>query len=221
MTRRELIIMAGKLGLLAVPFSSKGVRALMKGNSESGVSRFVLIYDSTAVSAIDYRKLLDKASPYLSSQDPAWLKKLTILDQSTQRNEIQSFMVKHGRNTEKLTGPVLIAVPETEDFEGEVEIWNEDWLRAKESRYTDACYPISGGWWSVEGDWNPSITKVRNHLYKSPNHKGGKFELPWLELLKFEELQSLHSDHHREMTKKGKVYWANVNKECPQFSFVR
>lgn len=213
MKRRTLLKMFCQASVLAIPITTKVARAFDDKVQSQGSESLVLIYDSRA--SIEYTSLLDGAAPYLNAIDSNWQARLTIWDTQFHKDQIESFMGKYGRNTTPFVGPIIVSVPKNSESDIEVELWNLDWLRAKEDRYVDACYPISGGWWSVDGDWNPSISKVRNHCFKSPNHKGGKFQLPWLDLLKFEELQSLHSDHHREMIKQGKVYWKNVNAECP------
>lgn len=218
MNRREMIKVFGKIGILVSPFCAKLVHAATKkdlnasGHSDFSGPSFVLIYDSLSSASLDYRKLLGAANPHLLSRDSDWQSKLAIWDVQVHKKEIHAFVQKFGRNTTSVNYPILISVPASTDMEIEVETWTSDWLNYK--AIVDACYPISGGWWSVEGDWNPTTAKVRDHIYRSPNHTGGRFELPWLKLLKFEELQSLHSDHHREMINEGQVYWTNVNKEC-------
>src|SRR5690606_26745790 len=107
-----------------------------------------------------------------------------------------AFMERYGRNTRALSGTTLVFVPATDSKE--VELWTPGLVTYKET-LTDACYPVSGGWWSVEGDWNPTRRKVIRHLLESENHNFVPFEADWVRLLTFEELQSVHSDHHREM----------------------
>ena len=212
MNRRTALELLLKSLVLATPFSSKIIRAATQDADISNI-KSVLIFDST--SASDYARLVEKAGAYLSQQDPHWRSKLVYWDIRADSQKIAAFISKYGPNTKAVNWPILIVVPENYDTELEVETWTLSWLRHEEGRIEDACYPVSGGWWSVDGDFNPSIQKVRSHCFESPNHTGGKFQLPWLSLLKYEELMSLHSDHHREMVKKGKVYWKNVNVECP------
>lgn len=215
MDRRTLLKNIYKFCLLASPFGSR----LLRGSGSSLVDdlepTLVLIHDSTSLTET-YRPFLDRLAPYLDKHYPEWPLQLALWDRKVDSKAIRSLLNKYGKNTRELKLPVLINIPDSIESDGEVELWSPEWLDTLERRAMDACYPISGGWWSVEGDWNPSISKVRNHVNKSPNHSGGKFNIAWLDLLNFEELQSLHSDHHREMTNKGKVHWKNVNTVCPE-----
>jgi hypothetical protein len=94
--------------------------------------------------------------------------------------------------------------------------WDQHWISYAEDKvYNRGCYPISDSWWSVEGNFNPSLKKVQTHLLKSPNHTGGHFDENYVLSLKFAEAQSLHSDHHREMIHEGHVAWNYVNHSCP------
>lgn len=199
--------------LLAPPFSSRLVHALTTGRAPSRVG-WVLIWDSTSLSAKTHERLIEKAAPFLSQQDPNWFQQLVTWDTRANTREIAAFTARYGRNTRHFAYPILFSIPHWKSGTPEVETWTLQWLESA-GRFYDGCYPISGGWWSVDGDWNPSIKKVHDHLYKSPNHTDGHFQVAWLDLLKFEELQSLHSDHHREMVGDGKVIWKNVNAECP------
>ena len=180
--------------------------------------KLVLIHDSGSLTFPTYSELIEKAAPHLEIRKPDWRKQLVVWDVQFDYSEIRAFVRKYGQNTNDFSWPTLVSVPDTSRTE--VEIWTADWLKDLERRKVEPCYPVSGGWWSVDGDWNPSIEKVRNHLYKSPNHTEAKFELYWLSLLKFEEIQSLHSDHHREMVGEGKVAWKKVTEGCvvPVFS---
>ena len=60
-----------------------------------------------------------------------------------------------------------------------------------------AKYPIRGSWWSGCRNWQ--------HLTKGQH--AGKFDPAYLQSLSWEELQSLHSDHHE-----GRTKWQYVNK---------
>lgn len=210
MNRRSLFASFFKLILVAMPFSSR----LLKAFAPSLTEKFVLIYDSRLPRLFSDR-LIDKADAILRSWDSRWMDKLVRLDIATQSQAVNAFIVKYGANTKTVPSPILVAVPENFVEEGEVALWTTELINARDKNEI-VCYPISSNWWSVEGDWNPSIKKVRDHLFKSPNHKDGVFVMDWLMQLQFEELQSLHSDHHREMTKKGMVQWHLVNYTCPR-----
>lgn len=58
-------------------------------------------------------------------------------------------------------------------------------------------YPVRGSWWTGCRSWR--------HLTTGPH--AGKFDPAYLQSLSWEELQSLHSDHHS-----GTVKWEYVNK---------
>jgi len=193
--RRSLLKLFGSVAVLGTPFLSRLARALEN-------PRYVLIYESSRES---YRNLLAR-----SGVNPA---QVTCWELRADREKIRRFVSQYGPNTQTFSWPILVAVPEMPG--AEVEYWDLTWLNARRENFSDACYPISGSWWSVDGDWHPTKEKVADHLFTSPNHTGGKFEDSWLELLALEELQSLHSDHHREMTHQGKVAWTHVNQECP------
>lgn len=162
MNRRTLLKKLYQYAIPATPFSTKIFGAL---NHPS----FVLIHDSSDKHQ-DYRSLLQSVAPYVESAYPGWRTQLVVWDAQTHSREIRRFVGQYGRNTEVLKLPVLVAVPSTFGIENEVELWNLDWLAAWERSFKDACYPISGGWWSVEGDWNPTVEKVRKHCFESPNH---------------------------------------------------
>lgn len=212
MNRRTALKLMGKLGLLSLPFGSRVAKAL--GGTEWNWEEpdLVLITDTSAFPHQDLQALLLAAEPVLENERPDWRRSLVVWDIRSDAAAVRRFLAHHAPNTENLLLPVLVSVPEL--GADEVQLWTMDWMRSRAERETGKCYPISGNWWSVDGDWNPTVSKVKDHLFKSPNHKGGKFELPWLELLKLAELQSLHSDHHREMTGEGKVHWGVVNC-CP------
>lgn len=203
----------GKALLLALIFPRRSLTALAQFSVPKRGRKWVLIFDS--LSNASYSDLISRADTQISRRDPQWKKHLVLLDSRNNAHEVSSFIKQYGPNTKQIVYPVLVRVPDGVPGMVEVEIWSPAWLNASYRNFEDACYPISSGWWSVDGDWNPSIKKVRDHLYRSPNHTGGKFQSEWLELLKFEELQSLHSDHHREMTHDGTVLWKSVNAECP------
>jgi len=204
MNRRDALKVLGNAVLFAAPFFSRIVQAF----SAVAPARFVLIHDSSPGSG---DRLLECAAASLDHHDPSWRQKLLVWDVRADGEKVRAFVARYGRGTSSFQWPIVVAVPESSEAHPEVELWTLDWLRVN---FHDACYPISDGWWSVEGDWNPTLKKVRVHLLESPNHTDGKFERAWLEMLKIEEAQSLHSDHHREMIKQGKVYWKNVNAEC-------
>ncbi len=204
MTRRELLSFLGKLSVLSLV----SVRSLW-GKSSS--ARFVLIYDSRSSRSAFCERLVAAAGSFLIRRDPNWLENLRRLDIRQDFSHVRSLLKTYGPETTNLNLPLLLALPQ--DTESDVEYWNLGWLKARDA--SQGCYPISPNWWSVDGDFDPTLEKVLTHLYKSPNHTGGYFRLDWLEQLKFEELQSLHSDHHREMIEKGKVPWKLVNQLCP------
>lgn len=58
-------------------------------------------------------------------------------------------------------------------------------------------YPVRGSWWTGASSYR--------HLLTGPH--AGRFNENWLKRLSYEEIQSLHSDHHE-----GKVKWQYVNK---------
>lgn len=184
-----------------------GFRAFAALGAWTGDGLYFLSADKNSQESSEF---LSKVFPYLAARgfDAANIKQW---DLNVNSDEITRFMAKYANGAEPPRLPILVAVPASGK---EVEIWNLDWL--KHAERADVCYPVSGGWWSVDGDWNPSLKKVKNHLYESPNHEGGNFFLLWLDQLNFEELQSLHSDHHREMTNEGSVNWKKVNRECPR-----
>ena len=150
---------------------------------------------------------LQRLRPYLDRYAPRWEKEFSVITTT----DWKAF------GLDPADGPVLVRML---DIAGEVEIWSHRWLDYYDRKDEDddevECYPVSGGWWSVDGDWDPSWQKVRDHLFESPNHEDGEFEDWFLDQLKLEELQSLHSDHHREMIQRGQVHWDYVNVECPE-----
>jgi len=216
MNRRQLFKNFAGVALLVSPFFSRVVRAALPSGRKYRDIKYVLIRDST--SSFDDKRLLDKADGILSKRDNRWRDQLITWDLQSDTDEIRGFIAKYGRNTKTFSWPILVAVPDS--FESsdspEVEIWTTAWLSHCEAKFEHVCYPVSpsSGWWSVEGDWNPTQVEVRDHLFNSPNHASGHFQLPWLTLLKLEELQSLHSDHHEEMINEGHVTWKDVNAEC-------
>jgi thiol-disulfide isomerase/thioredoxin len=68
-------------------------------------------------------------------------------------------------------------------------------------------YPLTGGWWSVEGQWNPSKSFLISHLTTHSNH-AGRFarRRGWLETLSISELQSVHTDDHT-----GRLKWSYID----------
>lgn len=198
MTRRSLLKWLGNLALLGAPFASRLAGALTEGRP----IEYLLLHDPDAG---DYRPFLRHVgvNPTL----------VTKWDIRKDHARVRAFLARFSRNTKVFSYPVLLVRPESDARD--IEYWDSAWVRAHRANFEDACYPISGSWWSVEGDWNPTKEKVEEHLFLSPNHASGKFQGEWLSLLRFEELQSVHSDHHREMIHEGKVTWASVNKECP------
>ncbi len=212
MNRRTAIKRLCKMALLSFPLASRLAHALSRRSGDVFEPQLVLLTDSKHVSHEDLQALLDAAEGSLQEEDFNWRRNLVVLDIRANAEAAGKFISRHGGNTGNLIFPLLVLVPE--DGADEVQLWSASWLRSRRNPAAAKCYPVSGSWWSVDGDWNPSVSKVKTHLFKSPNHTGGKFELSWLELLKLDELQSLHSDHHREMTGAGKVHWAVVNC-CP------
>ena len=51
-------------------------------------------------------------------------------------------------------------------------------------------------YWGVAGTFTPSREYILNHLRHSNNHKHAAFQKWPLEEFTYDELQSLHSDHH-------------------------
>ena len=147
---------------------------------------------------------------------------ITVIDRTRDSGALHNLKKRVQFDENTLPDLIVLRIPSANktliaDLETEIEYWTQDWLSYKYRKdYVDTCYPVSDGWWSVEGDFKPTIKKVRKHLFESPNHTGGHFELDYLMLLTFEELQSLHSDHHREMIDQGHVAWEQVNHECPR-----
>jgi len=185
--------------------------------------RVVFIYDSACTECPDYRTLVKKAFKKLIAKNPQWNKKLTVWDTQADSKKVQNFIRVYGKGTKEITLPILVAVTDTSverRLEPEcgtpLEAWTLEWLLKGKGNQPEGKlrekgrYPVSGGWWSVEGDWNPSPAKIRRHLIQAPNHDR-KFESWWLDLLVYEELQSVHSDHHREQVGSGKVHWDYVN----------
>lgn len=173
--------------------------------------KFILIHDSDERGTA---ALIERANAYLSPRDSRWWNKVVSWHLERDSSNVRKFLRRYAYATKTFQWPLLVVVPGDAFLIDEVEVFSVEWLRA-EASFEKACYPISGGWWSVDGDFHPTIEKVRKHVFEAQMHKDGKFLLEWLELLKFEEIQSLHSDHHREMIKQGKVHWKNVNAECP------
>ena len=63
-------------------------------------------------------------------------------------------------------------------------------------------YPVRNSWWTGCSSWR--------HLTTGPH--AGKFDPAYLQKLSWEELQSLHSDHHEQLRGRGSVKWSYVNK---------
>jgi hypothetical protein len=219
MQRREALRFIGNTALIStitppiISFAASDEPA----NEDVSTVKLVLIFDSAAGDQDRVRELLTAATPSLTERNSAWANELRIWDIQVHRREIAAFVGEYGPNTQEFRWPVLLRVPD--DFAAairEVELWNLDWLDYR-SLKIDGCYPVSDSrsWWSVEGNWNPTVQICCDHLLGSPNHTGGNFEAPWLESLTFGEIQSLHSDHHWEMIGRGRVIWDRVNVECP------
>jgi hypothetical protein len=203
--RRKLLKTFGKSGLLA----TLSVTTKASGNSDS---RSFLFYSGQKSQAENFLK---KVGSRVVISD------VRFVNVETDPQVFEKIKSIYGPNTTAISFPILVAVPSLLDFHGEVEVWNNEWVTYAENlenddAIVDACYPISGGWWSVEGDWNPTEAKVRWHLFESPNHSDAEFKEEWLKLLTRPELQSIHSDHHREMINQGEVHWNHVNSECPK-----
>ena len=166
MTRRSLLKLLGNVILLGGPALSRLAQAL----SETEPVAYLLLYDSESG---DYGPLLHQVGVA-----PALVTKWDIRKDGA---KIRAFLARHGRRTTTFSYPVLLARPETNA--PDVEYWDMAWVRARSANFGDACYPISGSWWSVEGDWHPTKEKVEAHLFHSPNHASGKFQEEWLALL--------------------------------------
>lgn len=211
MNRRGFLKTLLRLPFIQLAWGAKVAFASTRATAQETGRFYLLCSDEDSVHYWDFR---DRIAKQVSRWFPDWSEKLTILNRDDSPAEFDRWLAQHATATRELTLPLLVRVPEGRS-EGDVEIWNLAWLNHYERGTREACYPVSGGWWSVDGDFSPTLNKVKNHLYQSPNHTGGHFIKLWLDLLYFEELQSLHSDHHREMVGEGKVAWTKVNRECP------
>lgn len=78
---------------------------------------------------------------------------------------------------------------------GSKSVWVVD-SPAKQAPKPKAKYPIRSGWWTGMSSYKHLLTGIH----------AGNFNEDWLKSLSYEELQSLHSDHHE-----GKVKWHYVN----------
>lgn len=213
MKRRKFLNTFGKFTVVTPPILNSNLLLGGSTKTHSSQEKYFLIYDKSSEMERNTARLLVIAAFQSSKNHESMKNSLVELDSTVQKSELESLARKYGPATQEILFPVLIYVPHP-DAE-DVEVWDERWLNWSSKALEDACYPISGGWWSVEGDWNPSKQKVRRHLFESMNHTSGHFTAEYLDLLSFEELQSLHSDHHREMTDRGMVHWKYVNSECP------
>lgn len=101
-----------------------------------------------------------------------------------------------------------------------MDAWTLGWLATGKSqrpapKYKSTVrlsgYPIRGNWWSVDGRWRPTRTRLIAHL-SSSNHG---FSSSFLNGLTLEELHSLHSDDHE-----GRVQMAYVNPSKAKTQFV-
>lgn len=212
MNRRAALKLLCKLGFFSLPILSRAAKAMGLREDEWIDPDLVLIVDSDPAKAELHPLVVAAAEASLDADEPDWRARLTVWNARSDAKQVKAFLSRYGANTTALPLPVLVSVPAW-DAE-EVRVWSPEWLGEYEKKAPGKCYPISGHWWSVDGDWHPTREKVKTHLFESPNHTGGQFELTWLEQLVFAELQSLHSDHHREMTHHGKVHWDKVN-HCP------
>lgn len=69
-------------------------------------------------------------------------------------------------------------------------------------------YRLRGNHWSIDGDWNPSLTKLVTHL-RGSNH-GGQLQANWaIESWSYEELRSLHDDLHERELANGTVSYTS------------
>lgn len=175
-------------------------------------SRYILI---TKHKGSEAERFANEIGPYIAQRDPIWMTRLEVLSLASDYEAVASLLKTYGPQTEAVEWPIIVAIPQGHMAGDDIELWSSEWLRFAKDQIVDACYPVSGGWWSVNGDWNPTAAKVRNHLFESPNHTEGHFTEEWLDLLNRSELQSIHSDHHREMIGQGEVHWQHVNAECP------
>ena len=80
---------------------------------------------------------------------------------------------------------------------GSKSVWVADApTQPKQTAKLKSKYPIRSGWWTGMSSYKHLLTGIH----------AGNFNENWLKSLSYEELQSLHSDHHE-----GKVKWHYVN----------
>jgi hypothetical protein len=85
------------------------------------------------------------------------------------------------------------------------QVWVSDGYKkvTEPSKPRTSYYPVRGSWW----------TGCKNYKHFLTKSHSGKFNEDWLKKLSWEELQSLHSDHHEELRYgRAKVKWEFVNK---------
>ena len=100
----------------------------------------------------------NQAAAMLQGIDANWRSRLVRLRQDRDLPEIRAVLQHYGPNTVAINGPLIVKV--FEDQPGEAEVFDDRWLQHSLRAFTEDCYPVSGGWWSVDGDWNPSWEKV-------------------------------------------------------------
>lgn len=84
-------------------------------------------------------------------------------------------------------------------------VWVSDGFKnvTSQPKPRTSYYPVRGSWWTGCNNWT--------HLTKGEH--AGQFDSAYLQKLSWEELQSLHSDHHEELRYgRAKVKWEYVNK---------
>ena len=187
--------------------------------------RAIVIYDEHCLSCLEYLGRAQDAVAALKEHDRRWQWAFVVLSRRHNGSLIQKISRKYLGKID-YSQPLFVFVDENEvvrRFQVEcstpIDAWSFAWLhKGIDERPDDSQpiedvdrYPLTGSWWSVEGDWNAPRDKVINHLHDAKLHTG-TFEMWWLELLSYEELQSLHTDHHREMQGTGSVKWEYVNK---------
>lgn len=199
-------IAVGQSGYLSGMESSAAQKALF-GQPQS-------MYLLTRVSQARTHLFMEEVKYFISRAGRDSVDEIIVIDSSQQPEAFASMMETFGPNTKDV--PELLLFKVGDQREQCHPYWDQHWIQFVEEKFAArGCYPVSGSWWSVEGDFQPTLKKVQTHLLKSPNHTGGHFGEDYILSLRFGEAQSLHSDHHREMIHEGQVFWDYVNKACP------
>ncbi len=191
-------------------------------------NRAYIIYNRNCRKCFDAIKKARSATERLVMNDERWQDAFVYYDHDIDFNRIDAFASRYMAHD--VVGDLLIVFVDENQIERRfqiecstpLDVWSMAWLYKgideRPNPPTDnrplVRYPLTGGWWSVDGDWNPTRAKLIRHLHDAPLHER-RFELFWLELLTYEELQSVHTDHHLELTRRGQVKWEYVNKETP------